>query len=49
MLKAKSENIKNAVFPVVHFNYEKNQEITETWFAYNFTTNYRMLQNDKHF
>jgi hypothetical protein len=23
MLKAKSENIKNAVFPVVHFNYEK--------------------------
>jgi hypothetical protein len=33
MLKAKSENIKNAVFPVVHFNYEKNQEITATWFC----------------
>jgi hypothetical protein len=26
MLKAKSENIKNAVFPVVHFNYEKKPE-----------------------
>jgi hypothetical protein len=25
MLKAKSENIKNAVFLVVHFNYEKKQ------------------------
>jgi hypothetical protein len=48
MLKAKSENIKNVFFPVVHFNYEKNQEITAT-FAYNLKTNYKMFQNDKHF
>jgi hypothetical protein len=33
MFGAKSEHIKNAVFPVVHFNYEKNQEITATWFC----------------
>ena len=49
MFKAKSEHIKNAVFPVVHFNYEKNQEKQQLGFTYNFTTNYRMLQNDKHF
>jgi hypothetical protein len=46
MLKAKCENFKNDLFAVVHFNYEKHQEITEFGFAYNFTTNYRMLQHD---
>jgi hypothetical protein len=33
MLKAKRENIKNAVFPVVHFNFEKNKEITAALFC----------------
>jgi hypothetical protein len=33
MLKAKSENFKNALFEAVHFNYEKHQEITAVWFC----------------
>jgi hypothetical protein len=33
MLKAKSEKIKNALLAVIHFNYEKTQEITASWFC----------------
>jgi len=33
MLKAKCKNFKNALFAVVHFNYEKHKEITAVWFC----------------
>jgi hypothetical protein len=33
MFKAKSDKIKNALFAVIHFNYEKTQEITASWFC----------------
>jgi hypothetical protein len=46
MFKAKSDKIKNALFAVIHFNYEKTQEIQLVGFAYNFTTNYRIIQNE---
>jgi hypothetical protein len=46
MLKARSEKIKNILFAVIHFNYEKTKKLLLLCFAYNFTTNYRILQND---
>jgi hypothetical protein len=33
MLKAKNEKFKNELFAVIHFNYEKTQEITATCFC----------------